>query len=100
MTAIKSVMQAAPEMPVQHLEVFLYIADHEGTSNTDIAAALGVDEQTCSRRVLYLTERSYNKGKGLGLVKQTIDPMELRRKHLELTESGKRLRDTLKGILA
>lgn len=100
-TAIKVIMQVAPEIPIQQLEVFLYIAEQDTpTANTEVAKALGMDEQVCSRRVAALTERSYTRGPGLGLIKQTVNPMELRRKDLELTEAGTRLVATLKGVLA
>jgi DNA-binding MarR family transcriptional regulator len=66
---------------------------------SDIAKELDFQAATITRNVSNLSEWTYQKEKGLGLVKMDYDPMDQRRKLVTLTGKGRTFVATLKEKL-
>ena len=82
-------------MPLQLAYTFILCATYEGESVGDIARRAGFAISTTSRHILDLREYDRQKNPGYGLVETRIDPMELRRKTVHLTNKGKNLLNQL-----
>ncbi len=87
------------EMPIQLAMSFMFIANNEGCSVTDVKKALDLSQSAASRLVAALTEWSNLKRPGYGLVVSKADPMEMRRKILRLTPKGNQFFNTLDTIM-
>ena len=88
-----------PELPIQTLAVFLDIAENPGTSIVDVARRLRMTNAATARNVSTLSDRTWLKKPGLGLVYKEDDPQELRRKILTLTAKGVRLKQQIEATL-
>lgn len=92
-----------PDMQAQTMLTLLYAAKLEGrpdgVSVKDIEKALLVSTASASRNVSNLTEEGIKKQGGLGLLETAEDPMFRVRKIVKLTPKGKRVLETLIGIL-
>ena len=88
-----------PSMTIQVAHTFLLAAMHEGKSLTEIAQLSGFRFPTVSRNILDLGPRNRKREPGLGLVLTVTDPMELRRKQVQLTDKGRALLNQLNGIM-
>lgn len=87
------------EMPIQTLAVFLDIAENPGTSVVEVAKRLNMTNAATARNVSTLSDRTWLKKKGLGLIAKEEDPFELRRKILTLTPKGVRLKQQIEALL-
>jgi DNA-binding MarR family transcriptional regulator len=91
------------EMPIQTLSVLILIANNDKknkrTTMSYIAKELGFQNATITRNVSNLSDWTYQKKKGLGLVQMEYDPMDQRIKILSLTKKGQVFIDSLKEIL-
>ena len=92
-----------PCMPIQTVAAFLFVANNDElkkrTTMTDIAKELDFQAATITRNVSNLSEWTYQKEKGLGLVKMDYDPMDQRIKLVTLTGKGRAFVETLKEKL-
>ena len=90
-------------MPIQTVAAFLFVAnnDEKGkrTTMTDIAKHLDFQAATITRNVSNLSDWTYQKEKGLGLVKMEYDPQDQRVKLVTLTGKGRSFVQTLKEKL-
>lgn len=76
-------------MTIQAAHTFLLVALHEGRSLTELATLSGYKLPTVSRTLLDLGVRNRRREPGWGLVETVVDPMELRRKSVRLTNKGR-----------
>jgi DNA-binding MarR family transcriptional regulator len=84
-----------PEMPIQSAALFLYSAIYPGCTMTDLQTSLGISQASCSRNVSALSEWHRLEKPGHGLLSATPDPMERRRKIVQLTGKGEQLASSL-----
>ncbi|OEC39914.1 MarR family transcriptional regulator [Pseudomonas sp. 1D4] len=89
--AIEEFRAVDPEMPSQSAALFLYSAIYPGCTMTDLQKSLGMTQASCSRNVSALSEWHRLEKPGLGLIVASPDPMERRRKIVQLTEKGQQL---------
>lgn len=89
--AIEEFRGIDPEMPSQSAALFLYSAIYPGCTMTDLQKNLGMSQASCSRNVSALSEWHRLEKPGLGLIVASPDPMERRRKIVQLTEKGEQL---------
>jgi len=86
-------------LPTQVLEIFLYVASHEGCHKPAMEEDLGMSSASGSRNSDYLCKTARYKRAGLDLITKEDDPDNRRRMILRLTPSGIRLKnDLLKDI--
>ena len=78
-----------PEMPVQQLLTFLITARTPGITMQDAMKELDISSASISRNVSALSRINRFHQPGHELLQATEDPMERRRKVLELTTHGK-----------
>lgn len=91
------------DMQAQTMLTLLYAAKLEGrpdgVSVKDIEKQLQVSSAAASRNVSGLTEEGIKKQGGLGLLETEEDPMYRVRKVIKVTPKGRRVLETLIGIL-
>lgn len=86
-------------LPTQVLEIFLYVASHEGCHKPAMEEDLDMSSASGSRNTDYLCKTARYKRAGLDLITKEDDPDNRRRQILRLTPSGVRLKnDLLKDI--
>jgi DNA-binding MarR family transcriptional regulator len=76
------------DLPTQTLRVFIDIALHPNTHMTAVAERLSMGKSSTSRNVSALTEYTWLRQPGPGLVEVFEDPNERRIKRLRLTPQG------------
>ena len=89
--AIEEFRGVDPEMQAQGVALFLYSAIYPGCTMTDLQRNLGMTQASCSRNVSAFSEWHRLDKPGHGLLAATPDPMERRRKIVQLTEKGQQL---------
>ena len=83
-------MNQDKDMPLTRLQLFLYIADHEGCLVSDLMKHTGLKQGTVSRSLALLGERPVRGRKaGFHWVEQQIDPDDPRRHRCYLTPKGR-----------
>ena len=86
-------------LPTQVLEIFLYVASHDGCHKPAMEEDLVMSTASGSRNSDYLTKQGRPNKAGLDLITKEDDPDNRRRQILRLTPSGVRLKnDLLKDI--
>ena len=86
-------------LPTQVLEIFLYVASHDGCHKPAMEEDLDMSSASGSRNSDYLTTQGRPNTAGLNLITKEDDPDNRRRQILRLTPSGVRLKnDLLKDI--
>lgn len=86
-------------LPTQVLEIFLYVASHDGCHKPAMEEDLGMSSASGSRNSDYLTKHGRPNTGGFDLITKEDDPDNRRRMILRLTPSGVRLKnDLLKDI--
>lgn len=89
--------ETGSDFPAQQLMVLLDIATHPETSVGEIGKRLDMPTSSVSRAVSALTDWSWTKKSGYGLVEKTEDLYESRRKLVRLTQHGKQLVNLMKS---
>ncbi len=85
--------EASGDLSVNQLMILLRTErnDRVGTETlqTDLMRKLGLSQASANRNVLALTEWRNSKSPGYDLIRQTLDPVDRRRKPLILNRNGK-----------
>lgn len=85
-----------PDVTVQRLLILLAVHRNEGLSQRELLALLESTSVTAlSRNLADLSERTSRKTPGPGLLELRVDPMNLRRKTVHLTDSGRTVVDDI-----
>lgn len=79
------------DVPVQHVLVFLMVADRGEVAMEDIIKRVGVHQTAISRAVAKLGPGASPRDPGLGLIEAYEDPEWRRRKLVRITARGKLL---------
>jgi DNA-binding MarR family transcriptional regulator len=80
-----------PEVKVSQVQTVLLVALYEGLSLGELAAKVGIQQSTASRRLIDLSNTARAGNKGLGLVIREPHPEEMRRNQYTLSERGREL---------
>lgn len=86
-----------PEMQVQTLLTFLHAVRQPGSTMKEIGNLTNQTQASMSRNISALSQVSRHGKPGLNLVHTYEDPMERRRKVVELTPKGQKFMKTLQG---
>lgn len=88
-----------PDMTVQQVRAFLWLAANEGATQREAAPSLGFTESSTSRVLSLLSEFGSRKVAGLDLIRSEINPNDRRERNIYLTTKGKRLAEDIKRDL-
>ncbi len=89
-----------PEMPIQVATVFLEVANNNGAiAMTDLGERVGIAQSSVSRNVAALGKVNRFHQPGHDLLEAKEDPMERRRKLVDLTMKGKRVVQTIVEVI-
>jgi DNA-binding MarR family transcriptional regulator len=92
LTALEPFRQIRKTMPLQYVVAFLLSVIEEGEGITALADKAGVTQSVMSRHILDIGPRNrYGSGEGFDLVTTRMDPMEMRRHQVLLTNKGRAL---------
>lgn len=100
-SALTSVMAHDPNMTVQRLAVFLYIANHPDCSVKQVYTDLGLSQPGVYKHLTFLADKeTYGQKRALGLVsvKEILDPRPV--KVLSLTAKGRQFKNSLAGLIS
>ena len=88
------------EMPIQQLRVYVEVAlrDPEPTPMSELSIAVGIAQSSASRNVAALSNWNRHHNKGHDLLRAYEDPMNRRRKLVELTPKGRALKARLEKL--
>lgn len=89
MATLETLRSLDADMPIAQAMSLLVIAKKEGLSLKELAAEIGVGMASASRYVAAFGKPNASGKKGLGLVTATEDPLERRKKIIQLTGRGK-----------
>jgi DNA-binding MarR family transcriptional regulator len=85
---IKYFRAIEPEMPSQHVEVFLTIAARPGIATKELMQAVEISQSSMSRATRALSERQLNGSEGHHLIEAKTDPLDSRILQWSLTPGG------------
>lgn len=101
--ALEQFRNINPNMPVQQVQTFLYVCEHEddpnGVTIKDISDALGFSHASGSRNVAAFSDWTRHKTEGPALLEAHEDRMHRSHKKVTLTAKGRRLRDTITELI-
>ena len=80
-----------PTMPLQFAYTFVLVAMNEGKSVQVYAELADVAQSVMTRNLLDLGQRNRHKERGLGLLIQRMDPLDMRKHQTFLTPEGRAL---------
>lgn len=89
MSALAELRDLDMDMPIAQALSLLLIAKHEGLSLSDLAKKAGVGMASASRYVAAFGKPTKPGAKGFGLAVAVEDPMERRKKIINLTPKGR-----------
>lgn len=90
-----------PEMPMQQFRVFVEVAIHDPKPMpmSELSIAVGIAQSSVSRNVAALSSWSRHRERGHELLRAYEDPMNRRRKLIELTPRGRAVKSRLEKLL-
>lgn len=97
--AVEEARKIDPEMQAHTLNIFLVVCMHPNVTMKDLGERLGVSQATMSRNIAALGKVHRLNRPGYDLCIAEEDPVERRRKVVNLTPKGKRVRDALVEIM-
>ena len=104
LTALEQFRAINPNMPVQQVQTFLYVCNHEddegGCNIRDLAAALDYSLASASRNIAAFSKVTRHKKQGPELLEATENFYNRAYKNITLTSQGRRLRQTLQELVA
>lgn len=87
------------EVPGQLVSVFCFIASHNPCNLQAIEKGLGLSSNSTSRNTDWLSSHHRLGKPGMNLIRKKIDPLNGRRRLVELTEDGHKMVSKIKEIL-
>jgi DNA-binding MarR family transcriptional regulator len=103
LTALEQFRSINPNMPVQQVQTFLYVCNHEndpeGCNVKDLAVALDYSLASASRNIAAFSELTRHKRAGPALLEATENFFNRAHKNISLTAKGRRLRQTLEELV-
>lgn len=88
-----------PQMPIQMAATFLFFAIHRGCTMRQLADATEISQSSASRNVAALSETHRAGSAGHNLLVSEQDPLDWRRKVINLTPKGQRMAATLLALM-
>jgi len=103
LVALEQFRAINPNMPVQQVQTFLYVCEHEGdpdgVSIKDVSIALEFSHASASRNVAAFSAWTRHRREGPALLEAHEDMMNRSHKKVKLTPQGRRLRDTIMELI-
>lgn len=97
---IEEMRKIDPEMQAHTINIFVMVCLNPGITMKDLGERLGVSQATMSRNIAALGKVHRLNRPGYDLLQAEEDPVERRRKIVNLTAKGKRVKESLEAILA
>lgn len=91
--------KGSSEVPLSQLQCFVEIAKSPGLTMKDLGSRMGISQSSSSRTVAALSAWHRLNKPGMNLVVTNEDPVERRRKVINLTAKGKRVAAKLFEIM-
>lgn len=100
--ALEEFRTLSDSVTLKHVVAFLYVCENEGINLRELAQVGGFTDSTASRtaRALASPGAAGALPPALGLMDLRIDLRDDRSRTLHLTETGRRLRDRIDGVIA
>jgi DNA-binding MarR family transcriptional regulator len=86
-------------IPLTTVAVFLQIAAYPSSTSKEITTRLGISQSATSRHLADLSDHSWTKKQGLGLIEVIEDPLDRRTKRAFLTFNGQSLVKRISAIV-
>jgi len=86
-------------MSLQAMAIFQHISIHGASNSVELQQGTGLSQSAVSRHCMALTSINRFKKPGYGLVEESFDPYERRRKIYRLTSKGEQFARKLTSIL-
>lgn len=97
---IEEMRKIDPEMQAHTINIFVMVCMNPGITMKDLGNRLGVSQATMSRNIAALGKVHRLNRPGYDLLQAEEDPVERRRKIVNLTAKGKRVKESLEAIFA
>jgi DNA-binding MarR family transcriptional regulator len=97
--AVEEARKIDPEMQAHTFNIFLTVCINPNVTMKDLGERLGLSQATMSRNIAALGKVHRLNRPGYDLCVAEEDPVERRRKVVNLTPKGKRVRDALVEIM-
>jgi len=97
--AVEEMRKIDPEMQAHTINIFLMVCMNPGITMKDLGNQLGLSQATMSRNIAALGKVHRLNRPGYDLVQAEEDPVERRRKIVNLTAKGKRVQESLLSIM-
>lgn len=97
---IEEMRKIDPEMQAHTINIFVMVCLNPGITMKDLGERLGVSQATMSRNIAALGKVHRLNRPGYDLLQAEEDPVERRRKIVNLTAKGKRVKESLEAIFA
>lgn len=91
LNAVRTAREEMGDVTLARLEALLVVAVEKDLSQREMGDRMRLGKSTVSQIVLNLSPSDALRRPGPGFVKQSIDPMERRRKVINLTPKGERV---------
>jgi DNA-binding MarR family transcriptional regulator len=86
-----------PEIQLQTILAFLYVARREKCTQKDVELELGMTNAAASRNISYWTDRRFDRKPGVGFIDRKEDDQDRRFKQLQLTARGQSFYEKITG---
>lgn len=97
---IEEMRKIDPEMQAHTINIFVMVCMNPGITMKDLGNRLGVSQATMSRNIAALGKVHRLNRPGYDLLQAEEDPVERRRKVVNLTAKGKRVKESLEAVFA
>lgn len=97
---IEEMRKIDPEMQAHTINIFVMVCMNPGITMKDLGNRLGVSQATMSRNIAALGKVHRLNRPGYDLLQAEEDPIERRRKVVNLTAKGKRVKESLEAVFA
>lgn len=95
---IEEMRKIDPEMQAHTINIFVMVCMNPGITMKDLGNRLGISQATMSRNIAALGKVHRLNRPGYDLLQAEEDPVERRRKVVNLTAKGKRVKESLEAV--
>lgn len=89
--AFKVFREIDPEMQLKSASLFIHSALNPGSTMAYLQQSVGITQESCSRAITAFSEWRRHERPGHGLLATAPDPMDRRKRFVQLTEKGEQL---------
>lgn len=96
---ITTIRREAPELPIQQLQIFIFIALDEGTTAKNLQHTTGMTQAAVGRNVNALLKYAGQGREGLAWVEWRTDPNDLRARPLYISDKGHKILKEIQSLM-